>query len=324
MTIKEQVQNLFEEYPGEYISGEYIAKKIYCTRGAVWKAINALRNEGFQISAVTNKGYCFEEKGDFLSEAGIRRNLRGRCENIVVLKTIGSTNTYLREMAQNGAKEGTLVVSSAQTNGYGRRGRSFFSPADTGLYMSILLRPNFTAKEAVIITAAVAVAASTAIEKVLGAYAEIKWVNDIYYNGKKVAGISTEAALNFENSMLDYIVTGIGINVYTPQNGFPKEIADTAGALMKKRSANIRNKLAAELYDNFMELYLKLPECNYMNEYRKRLMWQGEKIYILSGADGKIKTPAVLIGTDDNCALKVRYENGEESIVYSGEISIRR
>lgn len=321
MTIKEHLYGLLEENRGKYISGEEIAKQLYCTRGAVWKAIKALRAEGFEINAATNRGYCLLDNGDVLSEAGIRRYLKSNCD-ITVLKTVDSTNVYTRTLAQNGTGEGTLVVSGEQTGGYGRRKRSFYSPADTGLYMSILLRPRLSANESVKITAAGAVAACTAIENVTGACAEIKWVNDVFVNGKKAAGILTEAALNVENGVLDYAVIGFGINVYRPQNDFPGEISDIAGALMDERTEDVRNKLAAQIYERFMELYNKLPECVYLNEYKKRLMWQGERILIHSCSGINNKTPALLLGVDENCSLRVRYDDGREEIISSGEISI--
>ena len=323
MTIKEQLRELLEENRGIFISGEDIAKRLYCTRGAVWKAIKALRTEGLVIDAVTNRGYCLNDNGDFLSAAGIKQFFFGE-PKIFVMKTVNSTNDYVRELAQNGAEEGVLVVSSEQTNGRGRRGRSFFSPADTGLYMSILLRPTISAKEAVKITAIAAVAVCKAIEKVLNISAEIKWVNDIYFNGRKVAGIRTEAAMNFENGALDYAVVGIGVNVYKPENDFPEEISEIAGALLNTPINDVKNKLVAEIYNQFMTLYRTMYDNNYADEYRKRLMWQGERIFILSGANGEIKTPAVLLGTDEKCAIKVRYENGAEGVISSGEISIRK
>ncbi len=323
MTIKEQVLELLEENRNNFISGEYIAKKLFCTRGAVWKSIKSLRNDGFEINAVTNRGYKLGDSGDVLSKSGICRYLKNDC-NIILLKTVGSTNAYLHELAIKGEKEGTMMIASEQTNGYGRRGRSFFSPADTGLYLSILLRPKFSAKESVKITAAAAVAACVSIENVTGIKTDIKWVNDIFCVGKKVAGISTVAAVNIENGMFDHVVIGIGINVYYPKEGFPTEISKTAGALLKENIPNIKNKLAAEFYDRFTELYKQLPECSGLIEYKKRLMWQGEKINIYSGADNETVTPAVLLGVDDNFALKVRYENGKEDVIYSGEISIRR
>ena len=320
MTIKEQLAELLVENRGKFISGEELAKRLYCTRSAVWKAVAALRKDGFNISAVTNRGYCLDDC-DKISEAEIRRLTAA--ERIVVLKTTNSTNAYLREMARLGAPHGTLVVSSEQTNGSGRLGRSFFSPADTGIYMSILLRPDFPVQEAVKITSAAAVAVCLAIEEVCGASPEIKWVNDIYISGKKVAGILTEASADIENGAFEYAVLGIGINVYPPENGFPKEIADIAGAVLENRADNARNRLAAAVYTHFMKLYKKLPESVYLEEYRKRLMWKNERIYVLSGANGEVRTPAVLLEADENCALRVRYADGSEGTVFSGEICIR-
>ncbi len=323
MTIKEQLRALLEENRGTFISGEDIAKRLYCTRGAVWKAIKALRAEGLRINAVTNRGYCLEDSSDVLSEAGVRRYLSKPCD-IFALKTVGSTNAYLRELAQKGASEGMLVVSSEQTSGHGRRGRSFFSPSDTGLYMSVLLRPKFSVSEALKITSAAAVAVCTALEKVCGISPEIKWVNDIFVNGKKAAGILTEAAFDMENGALDYVVLGIGINVYPPENGFPKELSDIAGAVLGERRGDMRNRLAAAVYEHFMQLYEQLSDNIYLDEYRKRLMWRGEQIFVLSGADGNEKTPAVLLDVDENFSLQVRYENGSCGTISSGEISIRR
>lgn len=323
MTLKEQLRGLLEENRGEFISGEDIAKRLYCTRGAVWKAIKSLRAEGLQINAVTNRGYCLEDSSDVISETGIRRYLDDENE-IVVLKTVGSTNAYLRELAQKGASEGTLVVASEQTRGQGRRGRAFFSPADTGVYMSVLLRPKVAVNEALKITTAAAVAVSLALEKECGALPEIKWVNDIFVGGKKVAGILTEAAFDMENGALEYAVLGIGINVYPPENSFPEELSDIAGAVLEQRSGDLRNRLVAAVYEQFMRFYALLSDNSYLDEYRKRLMWRGERIFVLSGANGSEKTAAVLLDVDENCALKVRYENGSFGTVSSGEISIRR
>ena len=322
MTIKEQLRELLEENRGEFISGEDIAKRLYCTRGAVWKAIKALRGEGLRITAVTNRGYCLEDSSDVISETGIRRYLDGE-NKIVVLKTVGSTNAYLRELAQKGASEGTLVISSEQTSGQGRRGRTFFSPADTGLYLSILLRPKVAVNEAVKITSLAAVAVCFVLEKECGVQPEIKWVNDIFVGGKKAAGILTEAAFDMENGALDYAVLGIGINVYPPENDFPEELSDIAGAVLDKHFGDLRNRLVAAVYEQFMRFYALLPDNSYLDEYRKRLMWRGERIFVLSGANGSEKTAAVLLDVDENCALKVRYENGSCGTVSSGEISIR-
>lgn len=324
MTIKEQTRYILESRRGEYVSGEELAKILYCTRSAVWKAISALRNEGCVITAATNRGYRLESESDTLSEAGIRRLLGEYDCDVIVKRSVGSTNALMRELARQGAHEGTLVASSHQTNGSGRRGRRFFSPPDTGLYMSILLRPSFSVAESVRITSAAAVAVCMALEEVCGAEARIKWVNDVYIGGKKAAGILTEASFGLENGALEYAVVGIGVNVYEPEGGFPEELRDIAGAVLEEPRPDMRNKLCAEITRKFLEIYRQLPDCGYMSEYRKRLMWRGEEIVILSGADGIVTKPAVLLGTDDMCGLLVRYEDGSEGVVSSGEISIRK
>lgn len=324
MTIKEQIRYILESRRGEYVSGEELAKSLYCTRSAVWKAITALRNEGCVITAATNRGYRLESESDTLSEAGIRRMLGEYDCDVIVKRSVGSTNALMRELAQQGAREGTLVAASHQTCGSGRRGRRFFSPPDTGLYMSILLRPSFSVGESVRITSAAAAAVCMALEEVCGAEARIKWVNDVYIGGKKAAGILTEASFGLENGALEYAVVGIGVNVYEPEGGFPEELRDIAGAVLEKPQPDMRNRLCAAITRKFTEIYRQLPDSGYMSEYRKRLMWRGEEILIMSGADGAVTKPAVMLGTDDMCGLLVRYEDGSEGVVSSGEISIRK
>lgn len=317
-TIKEQLRGLLEENRGSYISGEEIARRLYCTRGAVWKAIGALRSDGLEITAVTNRGYRLENSGDVLNENTIRR-LIGDDREIIVMRSTRSTNAYLRQLAQNGCAEGTVVVSSEQTDGRGRRGRRFFSPADTGLYMSILLRPEFPIQEAVKITSAAALAVCRALEDVCAVSPKIKWVNDICLNGRKVAGILNEAAVSLENGAAEYVILGIGVNVYLPRDGFPTELDGIAGAVLNERQEDLRNRLAAAICRKFGELYAVLPDSAYLDEYRRRLMWVGERIYVLSGGR---KTPAVMLGVDDRCALKVRYGDGSEGVVTSGEAAL--
>lgn len=324
MTIKEQVRGILEENRGGYISGEELAARLFCTRGAVWKAIEALRKEGCVISAVTNRGYCMEDGGDTLSAAGIKRYLGGWDKEIIVLSTVNSTNVRLRELAQSGAPEGTVVVADCQTSGNGRRGRSFFSPKNTGVYMSILLRPSFPAQHAVKLTSAAAVAAALALEEVCGVNPRIKWVNDIYINGKKAAGILTEASFGMESGTMDYAVVGIGINVCPPEGGFPEELKEIAGAVLTERASDMRNRIAAAVIRRFTEIYAALPDSGYLSEYRRRLMWIGERITVLSGGESGSETAAVLLGVDESCALMVRYDDGSEGKVFAGEISIRR
>ena len=321
VAVKDELIKLFERNRGQYLSGEEIAESLGCTRGAVWKAVKSLQNAGYSINAVTNKGYCLEG-ADVLSAAGIEKYLPYDCGlELVVYDETDSTNTRLRELAVKGAKEGTAVLAGLQTGGRGRLGRKFFSPCDTGLYMSVLLRPKMTAADAVRITTAAAVAVAEAVEEISGRRADIKWVNDVYMDGRKICGILTEAAFSIESGGLDYAVCGIGINVYVPEGGFPPEIADIAGEVLKEPAEDARNRLAALVLSGFMKYYRELDEDTFLNGYRDRLIWRGEEINIIRGDE---TVPARLIDVDERCRLIVGYEDGSRGEVSSGEISIRR
>lgn len=321
MAVKDELIRLFEQNRGKYLSGEEIADNLGCTRGAVWKAVKGLQNEGYSISAVQNRGYCLEG-ADVLSAAGIEKYLdSGSGIALTVYKETDSTNNRLRELASEGAPEGTAVLACTQTGGKGRLGRSFFSPSDTGLYMSILLRPEMSAADAVRITTAAAVAVAEAAEQVSGRRADIKWVNDVYMDGKKICGILTEASFSLENGGLDYAVCGIGINVYEPQGGFPEEIRGVAAAVLDKPVEDARNRMAALVISGFMRYYRELSENSFLKGYRERLIWRGEKINIILSNE---VAPAVLVDVDEQCRLLVKTEGGEVKVISSGEISIRR
>ena len=232
-----------------------------------------------------------------------------------------SDNLVLKDYANQGVPEGRIVIAGMQTQGRGRLGRSFFSPSDSGLYMSILLRPDMAAADAVKITTAAAVSVALAVEKVSDQKPDIKWVNDIYINGRKICGILTEASFSMESGGLDYAVLGIGVNTYEPEGGFPEAIRDIAGPIFHERKSDMRNRIAAEIINNFMRLYDSFEENSFYPEYRKRLLWVGEKINVIRGSE---KTPATMLGADEDCRLHVRYEDGREEYISSGEISIRK
>ena len=214
MNVKQKLITLFENNRGAFLSGEELAEKLDCSRAAVWKAVTSLRGEGYAIDAVTGRGYRLAPATDVLSAAGIEKYLPAETRDITLdvrRRAEGSTNDILREAAGRGAPAWTVLVCGEQTGGKGRLGRSFFSPSDSGLYISILLRPDMPAADSVRITTAAAAAVAKAIEDCTESSPRIKWVNDIYVNGKKVCGILTEAAFSLENGGLDYAVAGIGI-----------------------------------------------------------------------------------------------------------------
>lgn len=323
MTTKEKLLELFETNRGIYFSGEDLAQRLSVSRAAVWKAVKILQSEGYAIRGVTNKGYCLSDQNDILSAQGIRKYLRSEISDmdISVLATASSTNAVVREKADGGKEEGYLVIANEQTAGRGRMGRGFFSPQDMGIYMSLLLRPrNYSAEQAVRITTMAAVAMCEAIEAVSGEEAQIKWVNDIYVRQKKVCGILTEGAFGFENGLLEYAVLGAGVNLYWPENGFPKDLEGIAGAVFQTRQNDAKNRLVSEFLNRFFSYYWILDQSeNYVEKYRTRSLVIGKQVTVLAGNEPK---SAVVLGIDDSCRLLVRYADGKEEYFSSGEISI--
>lgn len=321
MSVKDEVLKQLENNKGNYISGGQLAQNLGVSRNSIWKAIKSLEKNGYEIGAIPNKGYCLEEKSDILSSYSIGQHLKNSLD-IHVYSTVSSTNTILKEMAEQGACEGTVVIAEEQTAGKGRMGKSFYSPSKTGIYVSILLRPTISAEESLFLTTSAAVAVSKAIEDVSTKSALIKWVNDIYIGAKKVCGILTEGAFNIETNRLDYAIVGMGINVCPPKEGFPKELKTIATTVFdtQSESANKRSILIAHLLDYFMEYYDAFQKKDYVKEYIDRSFILGKEINIIE--DGKT-IPATAIEIDKKCRLKVQLKNGSFRWLSSGEVSIR-
>lgn len=323
MKTKERVLVLLEEFKGDFLSGETIGKRLKLSRSAVWKNINELKKDGFTIHGVSNKGYCLLSDCDRLSSEGICAFIDNECKNlsIHVENQVTSTNTLVKEAGACGAPEGYVLVANQQTEGRGRYGRSFYSPESTGIYFSILLRPKMEVNEAATITTIAAVSVAKAIQKVTGKEVQIKWVNDLFFQGSKICGILTEGALNMESKGMDYVVVGIGLNVKLPQNGFPKELELIATSLETKGQEESRNRLVAECLNCFFHYYNQLPQRNYVEEYRKRSLILGKEILVMSTENG---IPARAIDIDEDCHLLVEYENKKQEWLSSGEVSIRK
>ena len=321
--LKEQVLGALEQNKGGFISGNELAEKFFVSRNAVWKAVNVLRADGHEIDSVTNKGYCLKPDSDVLSKAGVEKYLgvSAGMYHIAVYKELDSTNALLKKLAASGAGEGTVAVTDCQTGGRGRFGRTFFSPAETGVYLSLLLRPKFKAEEATMITAAAAVAVAQAIESVTGTAAQIKWVNDVYCAGKKVCGILTEGAFDMESGGMEYAVLGIGVNVTAPEGGFPPELAQRAGAVFEGAAPpETRSRLIAEILRHFQPLYERLADRLFLDEYRARSFLVGQELDVIAGDTVR---SARALAVDDDCHLVVRYEDGTVASLSSGEVSVR-
>lgn len=322
MTVKEKVLTFLLNAKGESLSGEEIARTLEVTRSAVWKAIQGLQKEGYQIEGVRNRGYRLLSDSDKLSVAAIQSHIEkyGGKFSIEIYEELPSTNQKLKELADKGAAEGKVILAEYQKEGKGQRGRDFYSPAETGLYMSILMRPEMVSKKAMLFTAAAATAAALSIEEIVGEETKIKWVNDIFLDGKKVCGILTEASFSMETGEADYLVVGIGINVYRPKEMFPGELQERAGVICQEQGKHIRNVLAATILQRLWEYYERLDEKTFYQDYKRRLFVLGRDI-LLCQKDGQVKAKA--LDLDEMCGLLVELEDGTKKTLRSGEISIR-
>ena len=322
MTTREKLLGLLEENREAYLSGEELAKALAVSRAAVWKAVKSLQQEGYPIDAVTNRGYRLSRGGDRLSAPGIRKYLKPEYRDlpITVEEETKSTNTALRAMAEAGAPEGTVYIAQSQTGGRGRMGRSFFSPAGTGLYLSLLLRPTaWEPTRAAQLTAAAAAAMCEAIRQVTGKEPGIKWVNDLLLDGKKICGILTEASFSMESGVLEYAVLGLGVNVYLPEGGFPGQLREIAGAVLDTPGEDVRNRIAGEFLNRFLDGYEHPEDRHFLDVYRRRSIAVGREVTVLSGG---WERRAFAFGLDDDCRLLVRYPDGTEQALSYGEIRI--
>ena len=324
MNTKDRILELLEQQRGESISGEYIAGILNISRNAVWKAIKELQKKGYNIVAVTNKGYSLSDENDIISIPGIKPFLSEKslsyAEKIEIHRSLESTNKTAKEMAVAGAEHGTVIISDHQTAGRGRYSRDFFSPAG-GLYMSIILRPEVLRfNDPTAVTAFAAVSVCEAIEVISDKKPEIKWVNDIFIDGKKVGGILTEAVTDFESGGLEWIVLGIGINVYTRTEDFPSDLQTLAASIYPdKRISGVRNQLAAEIINRILGSDVPSDEKEIFKKYKKRLMMLGKIITVIQG---QTSYKATAVDIDAVGHLIVKKESGEIMTLYSGEIRI--
>ncbi len=315
MTIKQQVLSELINSKGKSVSGQALADKLFCSRNAVHKAIKTLKSQGYNIEAVTNKGYCLK-KSDVISVEQINNELEYDCD-IILLDEIDSTNNYLKILAEKGAKEDTVVIAKSQTSGKGRLGRTFYSSLG-GVYMSLLLKPKFSAEKSLFITTAAAVAVANAVESKTGNKTQIKWVNDIFVDSKKVCGILTEASIDFETGGLNYAVLGIGINIRKPKDDFPEEIKQIAGVISEDE-VDV-SSLIASVLNNFLKIYNNFENSDFMSEYKEKSLVIGKDIFVLKGEK---RARARALDIDENARLLVEYENGEREYLSSGEVSVR-
>ncbi len=275
MSSKTEVLKCLTERKGTYISGENMARELGLSRNAVWKAVKALKSDGFMILSSTNRGYMLENEPDVLSEASIRSQLDPKIGNIgiKVYPVIESTSETAKKMALDGAPHGTIVVADGQTCGRGRRSHGFYSP-EGGIYVSMILRPeSFPYRDAKTVTAYAAVAAVQTIFTASGKRAGIKPVNDIFLDGKKVCGILTESMSDFESGDIAWIVIGIGMNYCLKEDELPEELRGKAGSVFGPSDHKVtRSRIIADLAERLLTGFLTACEEDVIREYESLLI----------------------------------------------------
>ena len=315
---KEDVLALLERADAP-VSGEQMCRALGISRAAVWKAIEALRADGYDIEAATRRGYRLCTRP--LTKSALEAQLAGErwLSNLIVLPEVDSTNNYLKTLAANGAPDGTAVLSLRQTAGRGRRGRSFLSEPG-GLYLSVLLRPQEPAQALLHLTALAGLCVCRAVEQTTGMQAGIKWPNDPVLNGKKLCGILTELSMSLETQEPEYVVIGIGVNCN--QASFPPEL-DMATSLRIETGGPVDvNAVAAALLRELHRMrgtFLTEKEA-WVRAFSKKCLTVGRDIQILRG--GTVQA-ARATGIGPDAELLVEYPDGTAGAVASGEVSVR-
>ncbi len=320
--MKTEILSMLRETDG-YISGQQICEQFQVSRTAVWKVMEQLKAEGYQIEAVRNRGYHLEKSPDVLGEAEIKSLLNtswAGCDVLYFPET-DSTNTRAKRLGDEGAVHGTLVAADRQTGGKGRRGRRWESPAGSSIYMSILLRPDIPPDQAPMLTLVMAQSTAEAIRIRTGEEALIKWPNDIVINGKKVCGILTE--MSTEIQWINHVVIGVGINVNTEY--FPEELTETATSIyLESGGKQQRSGLIAEVLKQFERYYAMFLETGNLSamqeEYNRLLVNRNREVKVLEPGN---EYNGYAIGINETGELLIRTEDGQIREVYAGEVSVR-
>jgi BirA family biotin operon repressor/biotin-[acetyl-CoA-carboxylase] ligase len=320
--MKEEILRLLRSADG-YISGQELCNRFGVSRTAVWKAINQLKEAGYEIEAQQNKGYKLMAAPDLMTEAEIKSLMHTDwvAKEVLYFDTIDSTNTKAQELAEKGYPSGTLVVADKQESGKGRRGRSWVSPSGTGIFMTLMIKPDINPNNASMLTLVAALAVAKAITSVTGEEALIKWPNDIVVNGKKVCGILTE--MNAQFDYINHIVVGIGINVHN--ESFPEEISQMASSLMIEAGGKRfhRAQIIAETmsyFEQYYDTFLKTQDLSALvREYDELLVNRNKSVRVL---DPKEPFDGKAMGITPKGELIVETWESRK-LVSSGEVSVR-
>ena len=307
----------------DYVSGQDLCEQLSVSRTAVWKQIQRLEAEGYQIEAVPRKGYRIIGWPDTIAADEVRSRLKTRRigQTVRSFASLDSTNQYAKKAGEENEPEGLLVIADEQTAGKGRSGRRWTTPPGTTVAMTLLLRPKIAPEHISMVTLVMGMAIAKACRDLYGVDARIKWPNDIVVSGRKLSGTLTE--MSAEMAAVNYIVIGVGINANLRE--FPEEIAQTATSLALELGRDVnRAELIAAVLDRFEQDYERFLETEDMSllkdAYNEMLVNAGRSVKVLE--PGKEYTGTAL-GINELGQLKVRREDETIEKVYAGEVSVR-
>lgn len=306
-----------------YVSGQELCEKLGVSRTAVWKAVNGLKEKGYQVEAVRNRGYRITESPDILTKEELSSviDTEWAGQTIYYFDQIDSTNIRAKQLGEEGAPHGTLIVAGQQNAGRGRRGRTWESPPGVSIYMSIVLRPEMAPVKAPMLTLVMALSAADSLKECAGLDIQIKWPNDIVLNGKKLAGILTE--MSTEMDYINHVVIGMGINVNT--EWLPEELEEKATSLRLETGRIIRrSQIIASIMKAFeknYQLFMETQGLRQMQEKYNSLLINREKEVRILGV--KEEYAAYALGINEKGELLVRRDNGEVEAILAGEVSVR-
>jgi BirA family transcriptional regulator, biotin operon repressor / biotin---[acetyl-CoA-carboxylase] ligase len=321
--LRKDLLDAFTNAGGSYLSGQRIAELLGCSRTAVWKHIEELRKEGFELEAVRRKGYRIVKTPEKITADELRLGLKTKFigKNVHYEESVESTQKIAHRLAHEDAPEGTVIIAEEQLSGRGRMDRKWHSPKYTGIWMSIILRPNIPLPKAPQLTLLTAAAIVQGIEDITGVQPEIKWPNDILINGKKVTGILTE--LVAEADRINAVIIGIGMNVNQTKEDFPVELQEIATSLLIEKGGKVsRADLIKSIFMNLEKLYLLYLEEGF---FPIKLLWESYAISIGRKITARTLTHTIVgkaQGITDDGVLIIEDELGKTHQVYSADIEL--
>lgn len=318
MTLQNKLWQFFDLHPDHYYSGEQLAQDFGYSRTAIWKAIQQLKKAGVQIDSHPQQGYRYQ-RSDILSKVLIQTALPANLQDLplTVLASAPSTNQLAKTAAVQQAPTPQVFLADEQTAGYGRYGRDFQSPAQSGIYLSLLLAPMQDLSQVGLLTTATATAVMRAIRQTTGIQVDIKWVNDLYLNHKKVCGILSEAVSDMETQQITSLVVGIGIDFYLPNNSLPAPLQAKVGSLFQTAPTVTRNELVAAILTEFFALYPHYTNGDFLAEYRAHSFLIGRRVTLQIG-DQVIEGDVT--GIDDHGQLCLATPTGPHTL-NAGEVT---